>query len=154
MSSRVVLRHTVPGDAAALAPRLREADRVELTLSSGPDLLRTLEESIAGSSENITATIDDEVVGIGGCGFTDGVGVPWMVSSDALTQRPLSLTRIGLFSIERYAPQCKALINYVHAHNHVHIAWLQRIGFTLGETIAEYGVGKAPFIQFYRYSHV
>lgn len=152
MKSPVLLRQARFEDAASLAPRLREADRLELTLSAGPDHLKTLEESLSSTGENIAATIDDVVVGLGGCVFHEGIGVPWMVSSDELVKRPVTLVRIGLFSIERYAPQCTVLTNFVHAENHVHRKWLERIGFTLGDTTPDYGVGKAPFIQFYRYS--
>lgn len=154
MKGILVLRRARPEDIPTLVPKLRAADRLELELSAGPDIEATLLKAITTPGENLAGEIDGELVGVGGCAFHGDVGVPWMVGTDRLVKSPLALHQLGVTSIERYAPQCAVLTNYVHAENHLHIRWLKRLGFSFGETVPEYGAGKAPFIQFYRYSNV
>lgn len=154
MKGVLVLRKALPEDVAKVVLKLRAADRLELELSAGPDIEATLMRAVTTPGENLAGEIDGELVGLGGCAFSGDVGVPWMVGTDRLTRSPLALHSLGMAAIERYAPQCALLTNYVHAENHLHIRWLKRLGFSFGETVPEYGVGKAPFIQFYRYSNV
>lgn len=154
MKGILVIREARLSDVAAMVPNLREADRRELELSSGPDLTATLTRAISTPGENLAGEIDGELVVLGGCYGTDAVGIPWMVGTDRLTADLRTFSQLGAVMRDRYEKQYRLLTNYVHAGNHVHIRWLRHIGFSFGETLPEYGVGKAPFIQFYRYSNV
>jgi len=155
MSGVLVIREATHDDVIAIMPRLREADLLELELAAGPDVEATLRRAVETPGENLAGELDGEVVVLGGCAsFSEGVGVPWMVGTDALTRDLRTFIQLGEVMLARYEKQYTLLTNFVHAENAVHIRWLRHIGFSFGETIPDFGVGKAPFIQFYRYSHV
>lgn len=153
MSAILVIREATQADVTAILPRLRKADRLELELSSGTDVEATLHRAIETPGENLAGGLDGEVVVLGGCASDSvGVGVPWMVGTDKLTANLRTFIQLGGVMRARYEKQYALLTNFVHAENAIHIRWLRHIGFSFGETIPDFGVGKAPFIQFYRYS--
>lgn len=155
MSAILVIREATQADVTAILPHLREADRRELELAAGPDLEATLRRAVETPGENLAGELDGEVVVLGGCAAgAPGVGVPWMVGTNKLTANLRTFVSLGEVMRARYEKQYDLLTNFVHAENAVHIRWLRHIGFSFGETIPDFGVGKAPFIQFYRYSHV
>lgn len=155
--SPLIIRPGTLADARSLAPRLRPADERELKLSSGGTSRDILQASVSMSDEVWAGESEGVVIALGGLTLFDGpqrLGVPWMVGSDELLQHPIKLVREGRRFVSQWEKRCQVMTNFVHAENHVHIEWLKRIGFTMGHTFPEWGHGKAPFIQFYRYSNV
>lgn len=143
-------------DLPGFPERLREADRVELLLANGYDPKESLEASIWLSDECFVAeTPEDGVL----CMFgvvpepSDpwGVGIPWMVGTDAMMKYPKSIVQGGEWATERWFGKYHTLVNFVHAENAASIAWLQHIGYSLGKLVHYYGVAGAPFYQFYRH---
>lgn len=141
-------------DAVALAGRLRRADALEALLATGDGEFDVLTSSVALSNECWAAEDGGKVIAVGGVTFDyeRNLGYPWLMGSDEMLKYPVTLVKVGREAVARWAPRCRTLMNYVHAENEVHIRWLKRIGFTMGQTIPEFGEGKAPFIHFYRES--
>jgi hypothetical protein len=133
--------------AIDLVPLLREPDRRELTLSNGSDLVRTLALSIAYSEVAIVALEDGVPIAMWGIVRCPEGGVIWLVGSDRMYSYKRSLfvdTRTWLGKIIRYYG---SLFNYVHIKNTVTLRWLERLGFTRGGIVENYGQGDEPFIR-------
>ena len=144
-------------DAVEIATHLREQDRRELEASYGPNITEALVESVIGSSEAFVWTLDGKPICIAGVskaefpGPNSGAGVPWMLGAPEMVKYSRMLIKDARIYIEEKLKEFPCLFNFVHAENSVSIGWLKHLGFTLGERIEEYGIGKEPFILFYRY---
>jgi len=143
-------REATLADASYLAQYMRDSDKLELRLSSGDDLEATLEQSFKASSVCRTACIN----GIPCCIFGvaplfDEVAAPWMVATKAVYRFKGKLITDAQRWLESIKPDFSRLVNFVHAENTTSIAWLSRLGFTVGGVTPEYGVGKAPFRIFH-----
>lgn len=150
-----IVRYADPAkDLHGLAERLREADRIELTLAVGPDIQATLELAAQVSGECFVAeTPEDGVIAFFGVTPTvfPEIGSPWMVGTDAVLKYPKGIMEGGRWATERWLEKYPTLANYVHAENEASIAWLQHLGYSLGKLVHYYGVAGAPFYQFYRH---
>lgn len=133
-----------------LKPRIREADRVELTLSAGQSPEYLLEVSFHGSAKCF-AWLDDGVVL---CVFgvvpsrTPGMGVPWMISSEEAVSKGKRLVRYCFEKIMELGKGYDYLYNYVHADNHVAVRWLKWCGFIFLDPIPWGPDKKALFYPF------
>jgi hypothetical protein len=136
-------------DAAALYQRLREADRRELELSSGPDVLLTLTRSVDASEVCMCAEDEEGIVCIWGIARTPEGGSVWMLGADSLQKYQRLLVSDTKPWVHQMLPHYGLLGNYVHAENTKSIRWLKMLGFTFLPEIPDYGVGKAPFLPFY-----
>lgn len=147
----VLIRPATLQDAADLAPRLRDADLIELALSSLLPIADILMDSIRRSEEAWVGELDGKVIAIGGFGIAKGtdIGCPWLVGSPEVLKHPLKLTRIGRQMVSRWSSRCSLMTNFTLQGNELHISWLKRIGFEVGAPTL-YGPFKAPFVQFYR----
>lgn len=148
----IVFRPATVQDAIDLAPRLKPSDIDELLLSSG-SIEATLIDSVRNSTEAIAATRHGEVLMLAGVAPWPGeeaIGVPWMLCSLEALRHRRRFIEDALPVVEQWHKRYPFLTNFVHVENVTSIAWLKRLGFTMGPIIPEYGVGKAPFQQFYR----
>ena len=146
----ITYRKATLADASYMAQYMRDSDKLELRLSSGDDLEDTLEKSFKASSDCRVACVN----GIPCCIFGvaplfDEVAAPWMVATKAVYRFKGKLITDAVGWIESIKPNFRRLVNFVHAENTSSIAWLKRLGFTIGYTDLEYGVGKAPFKLFF-----
>lgn len=138
-----------------LAPRVAEADLLEVSLSCGLPIRQALIESME-SSEYCWAFEDDEGSCLGVFGYAcpfgdDEIGVPWLIASDDLRARAVEFYKLSVAWVDVMSVSCpKLLINYVHADNKRAIRWLTRLGFTVEETPEPFGVAQAPFRKFYK----
>jgi len=147
----VITRKATIADAAALFPRLREADRKEIALSSGDHTASVLVRSIE-ASEEAWAVLNDagEVFVLYGVARLGKFGGPWMVASPEVYRHSKELVKTGREWVVSLLPRYSRLFNFVHAENLRSIAWLKRLGFTIGELVPDFGAGKAPFHFFYQ----
>lgn len=155
MRGPLVIREGTVADALSLSSRLRIADLREIILTAGPDVERTLVASVECSVECWAAEEHGVVIALGGLSMASSdvpIGIPWLLGSDEVLKYPIRLVKEGRLAVARWESLCEVLTNMVHRDNRVHIEWLKKIGFSLGPTVPEWGEGKAPFIQFYRYS--
>lgn len=155
--TKPLIRKATREDCIDLAPRLRPEDATELTLSSGPNLKRTLLESLKFSSECFVAEEEGKVICIWGFGtflYEDNktkVGVPWMVGSPEMMNYPVTIVAAGRASVDRWEKQCDCMCNLTHIDNTIHHKWLKHIGFEFMPDVVPTGPTQAPFLQFYRY---
>jgi hypothetical protein len=139
-------------DARTLAPRLREADRMEIRANSGDDPQRVLERGIEASVPSC-AMLDDagEVLALFGVvpHPTDArFGIVWMLGSDALVARQAIFLRTSKHWLARLYSVYAALGNVIDARNTVHLNWLKWLGFEAVSRIDRHGVEQRPFIAF------
>lgn len=142
-------RPTRPEDARDLVARLRPADKLELLLTSGADLLAGLEGSVKASDlECFSVFINGRVEAIYGlCGAPD-FNVPWMLGSDEVLKHKRQLVTWGRAQLRYWADRYDApLANYVLAVNDAHVRWLAHIGCDfVGERLI--GPLQGRFLEF------
>lgn len=149
---KVLARMVAPGDVEYLVEHLREADRDEVRASHGAqvDLVRVVRQSVELSSHVFAAERDGRLIALWGfvpLSLLTGVGVPWALGTDEMFRIGPSLTRLAKASLRLMAPVYPTLRNYVDARNTRSVAWLERIGFEIGEAVP-YGAAGLPFHPF------
>lgn len=127
-------RPPAPGDAEALVAAMRDADRAELLASNGPDVLGTVQASVAGSRRAWALELEGEFAALLGVVSTEvpTLGVPWLIGTTAVDRHPrthIRATRRYLATMRELYPH---LLNFVHADNHRSIRWLRSMGFSIG----------------------
>lgn len=151
----IVYREATLEDAVSLTKRLRESDHIEVSLAAGGVTDDLLMDSVGGptSIEAWAAEVDGLVVALWGVHQQKlVVGVPWLLCSPEVARYAKRLVKDGRQWVNRISIQFPILTNMVHAENTSSINWLKSLGFTIGPLHPEYGAGKAPFYQFYKYS--
>ena len=147
--SMVSIRAGDLADARRLAPDLRKTDLLEIQASTGEDPLAVLLEGVRRSAPCYAAT-DEEgallaIFGVVPPRLADDAPMAWLLGTDELAARPLSFVRLSRRWVDRLQQGYPALYSCVDARNSTHVRWLEWCGFTLVETIAEYGVERRPF---------
>lgn len=137
---RLIVEDALPDHAYALAPHLREMDKLEIacTYPEHPPA-EALRYGIETSEQAFTVvTADNKLHGLWGhgrwgCGPAAGdMGYIWLVSDDALfTHHKKAVTR---FARDVFFPALDRLYtsgygNLVHSKNIVHLRWLSALGF-------------------------
>lgn len=147
----MIIRKATAADCHELFPKLRKQDRVEIELSSGDPTVGVMLRSLEASDEAWVALDESgELFGIYGVAEVQGLGSPWMVATPTVYRYSRELVRDGRAWVQSILPRYSRLFNFVHAENTQSIAWLRRLGFTIGELVPDYGAGKAPFHLFYQ----
>lgn len=149
------LRPLMAGDIEQLAPRLRAADLAELQALHGPgvDVLSTLSMSVQCSDEPLVIDIDGRAEAVLGCApmsLLDGLGVPWLLGSDALTAHPRFMVAEGRRVVAGWSARHRQLRNMVDTRNTRSIRWLRAIGFSVSRDTIPFGAMGLPFHTFER----
>lgn len=142
-------------DADELAPRLRPADRDELIAMEGPDVVRSLRGAIRMSAGRLpdmawSVWLDGYLICLFGYiprGALSDEAHPWMVASTEIRRIPGVHTREAKRYCSAALAEYPVLFNYVDARNTTSVAWLKRLGFTVGEA-EPMGVARLPFHRF------
>lgn len=145
-----------PAHIAQLKPRLREADRIELTLATGKPPEDVLEEAFNISTESYVWVEDGVVLCVFGVTthpLNDDVGFPWLMASDEAERKGKRLVRHCAAKIAELGEPYLCLTNFVHAENAVAIRWLKWCRFSMCPP-APYGAEGAKFRQFFKYTGV
>jgi hypothetical protein len=128
--------------------------------SHGPNLRDTMVASFMNSTETFVWTLDGKVICMAGLAKSDlpgplnGAGIPWMLGAPEMVRYSKMLVKDALVYLEQKMKEYPLLFNFVHVHNTSSILWLHRLGFRFGQLFPEYGIGKQPFILFYRHRNV
>ncbi len=144
----------VPATAALardLAPRLREADRLEVWAASRMTPLDALRASLEASPDPRAGLADGRVAcifGIGVRSVLSDYGVPWMLGSEDVVRHARRFLRGSRDYIAEMRNKYSRLENYVDARNVDAIKWLAWLGFTL-EAPEPFGVERLPFHRFH-----
>lgn len=153
MSRKLTYREATLEDAISLSSRLRTEDLIEVQLATGKSPEEALVESVRVSELVEAAVCDGEVIAIRGIASAGEVGVPWLMCSPEVSHWSKRMVADAIPWVAHHCKRFSVLANMVHAENHTAINWLKRLGFTIGDLHTEYGYGKAPFYQFYRYNN-
>lgn len=135
-------------DVTALVQGMRTQDVDECRAAGCPDLQRVVVSGIARSTMCWAAWVDGEIAAIFGCaplgGALDPRGAPWLLGTDLVPKHRRILARYTRPYIARMLAAYPHLINAVHEHNTVSVAWLKHMGFEL-QPVAPYGPLAEPF---------
>ncbi len=125
-------------DIAHLAAHLRQSDINEMTAKHGDnvDVLEVIRMSIfltPNAKIRVSDTTGEAIaaLGIAPLDSHKGIGLPWMVGTDAVGEYPAAFIIEGREFVERGLHHFKMLENYVDARNLKSISWLRKIGFTI-----------------------
>lgn len=128
---------------------MRQSDQVECELATGRSHRQALAFSIADSVRSGTGLVGCKpVVIFGVTAIGDYIGAPWMLAAECLEDHGYAFSKMSKGVIESMAEGFKRLENYVHADNRQSIAWLRRVGFTVGRP-QPYGPHDAQFCPFW-----
>lgn len=137
--------------AVQLAPRLRQADVLEITRSTGLSVREGLVQSVELSFSCHAFLMDGQVevlLGLARTGIMFNTGIPWMLMSDEPLKHKGLISKFVPKVIEYWQSLCDYMENYVDADNEVAVQWLNRIGFTVDEEPVPFGVAQTPFHRF------
>ena len=126
------VRPARPEDAAALAPKLRQADLQEIEAGSGKPPLEVLETGLRLSTQSYAAELPSgEVVALFGVGPTaePKLGAVWMLGSDHLKTIRFTVLRHAKTWLNTLSDSYPLLGNVVDARNTLHVEWLRWMGF-------------------------
>lgn len=140
-----------PVSAHLLAPHIRDVDKLEVALCSGQDALDALLESIKVSDDDLcwTATLSGDPVAMFGANkIEENVGGIWLLASDGIYTNKRDFMRKSLHHLALMHERYEWLTNFIHEENWVTRRWLEALGFKPVQLIEEFGVGKAPFVQY------
>lgn len=76
-----------------------------------------------------------------------GVGVPWLVGTNALLRHRREFVRVAPQVVAWLQQAYPVLVNAVNCRNAVAVRWLRWLGFEFGEAFALNGERFAPFIR-------
>lgn len=147
------IRPVQPGDIELVAHRLRDADRDEVWASNHLKPLEALRSSVSRSLESWTWTVDGVPEAVGGVGALDmlaGIGVPWMLGTDAVQRNARAFLRMSRPTLDMMHGYFPHLRNMVDARNTISIRWLKWLGFTLDKEATPHGPDGLPFYIFWR----
>jgi hypothetical protein len=138
-----------------MGTRLRAQDLIELSfMCPGQDPLDIMLESWANSYPTCFCGFwhDKPTVIFGVApGGTSGVGLVWMLATDHIfdaARYVIGYSRQWVAWLNHIYPQ---LTNMCHADNSVSIHWLEKCGFTFGDT--RVNVNGGDFVSFWRHPH-
>ncbi len=101
---------------AHVVANVREADRLEFEAIRGVDVEQELRNALEQSEEAFVLVSRGEPVVIFGCiRYDDRIGVPWMISTHAVTRHRAAFLQECRDQIGRMRQRYAALINYTDA---------------------------------------
>lgn len=144
----IKLRPALPSDAAYLAPRLRDMDRMECEAIFPLPVEDVLHESIRLSAVAVSITSRDDLLGVFGVvPESEQVGLIWLVGTNGLLRHQRELMRKAPALLQEMHKVRPCLTNIVHEKNTVHRRWLHHFGF---KRLGVEQHGPHNFIQFAR----
>jgi hypothetical protein len=144
----MMLVGAVPAHIPPLAASMREMDRIECE-AMGHSPAEALSIGLSRSMWALTALVDDEPVamlGVAPRSMIEGVGVPWMLGSDAIYDGARELVTYGPGVIREMESIFPRLVNMVAASNTRAISFLRHWGWRISSNRVP--VGGVDFVEF------
>lgn len=141
----VVAEHS---DIDHVAAHLREADRNECAALGRDD--RAVQRAALAAFETMAGRIDGVPICLFGIGLPSIIGSlarPWMLGTEAVVDNPIVFLKHSKRVVAGWIAEYPILENWVDERNHVSIAWLRWLGFTIDDA-APYGLRGEPFHRF------
>ncbi len=109
---------------------LREADRLELEALRGWTAEEELREAVRITPHARTCIAEGQVIAIFGDSRHDEfIGIPWMVSSNAITRHARAFLACCYAVIQDMRTRHCYLVNFADTRNNIAIRWLKWCGF-------------------------
>lgn len=143
-------------DCYYVAARMRPADIDEVS-SRGSDPLNALLKGYVYGDRCTTVLKDDEPIAIYGCAVTSKdprTASVWMLGTDKMYTHRYAVLRDSRDRLDLLGLGYQVLWNYVDSRNHLHIRWLQWLGFSFIRSTTEVSVDGTPFYEFAKLNHV
>jgi hypothetical protein len=131
MGIRIIRGTPSVADMQRLALSMRRRDREELRAVGVDSALQGVKLSVACADKRFVFCAVDEfgcMVAIGGVSTR---GAPWLLGTDLLDRRRLSLTRYARRFIGEWLRHYPLLSNVIDARQTAGAEWLKALGFTL-----------------------
>lgn len=142
--ARVVIFPATHEDVLKVSESLREEDKQEVETASGRPAVEAVLHGWRSSKYSFTAHVDGTPAIVFGVAFD---GVIWMLCTDAIKKAPLAVFKLSQRVITLFKGLgFKRLYNVADCRNKLHIGWLERLGFTMGQVV---NVNGHPF-QFFQ----
>ena len=135
-----------------MAPRLRAADKAEISAMSGRFPVNALLAGLEGDVSLTAVSPEGDpllMFGVAPSRFP-GAGYIWMLATDDILKHRMQFLRQSTQYIDSLHDFYPLLHNYVDARNSLHIRWLKWIGCTFIKTHTRMGVQGRPFHEFVR----
>ncbi len=153
MGAKVTTRPPTYWDCLRLATDIRNADRLEITASSGKDPATVIFDAVRRSSECYAVFFGDKLACIWGVvmyskSFVCGaVGVGWLLTTDAIEKAPKLFWKHCLEVLPSVLSRWDVLINAIDVRHAQALRWAKRLGFRLAEPepFGVYGMDFQPF---------
>lgn len=149
--SQGYVRPSIERDAYALAPRLRQADLMEIDAASGENPLQALIRGFEQSWQPFTMLVDDQPIGMFGAVPMDKdflTAAIWLLSTDDLFNVRYQFLRNSRLWLDVLHKPFSIVFNYVDARNTVHVKWLKWCDFKFIAKHDQFGYRKQPFYEF------
>jgi len=150
------IRSSKKNDCYELSKTLRAQDAQEVFASGGRNPAQALIRAYLTSHLHCyTIILDDEVVGMFGISkIRDGVGSPWLLGSDKLTDHKFEFHKHAKDHIDTFMDEYNVLFNYVDQRNTQAIKWIKSLGFTFTKLVDNFGYEQKPFYEFVKANNV
>ena len=145
------VRRMTLDDIELIANTVRKIDREEIEEGFGQSITSALTIGLRSSVEcMVIAWGDTPLAAFGDVSYSPGagIGIPWLISTDAVEQHPRDFLKVCKPLVARMLERHQTLINYVDVRNHAAIRWLEWLGFHMGSPTA-YGPNQLLFRQFH-----
>lgn len=132
-----------------ISNHMRRAD-IDECAAVGLGPFHALALSFEQSVEAWTALVGDKpacMLGVAPLDVLGGVGSPWLLGTDELKHRGLTLSKLTRPYLDKMLELFPVLVNYVDARQRA-ITWLKWIGFKFDPNPVPYGPFKKPFYRF------
>ena len=146
------VRLSIVSDCHSIAPRMREADCIEVQ-AQGYTPFQALFDSYIYSTEKYTCLVNNIPEVMFGCSQlkdTPNVAGIWLLGTDAITEHGVRFLRESNKYLKLISKPYDMTFNYVHVDNKVHIRWLQWMKFTFLREVKGHGVNGENFYEFAR----
>jgi hypothetical protein len=133
-----------PDHVPLVAARMRQADRDEVWASGRFTPEEALRASLAASEFARTAFVDGDPLAMFGLATSDGVAVPWLLTTDAVCRYPLSFWKASKAILRELREGYPTMAQFIDARHVSALSWARRLGFAVGEPVP-FGVAGRRF---------
>ena len=148
-----MIRPATHDDVIHVAENIRDEDKQEVEALTGLSPLEALSLGLV-HSDVCMAGVNRLGVAVAILGVSkvegDERGWVWMLSTPDIVSEARAVIREGKAWLDGLDGLYPVLTNYVTESNDVHVNLIKHMGFTFGDPIDNYGVGKVRVIPFER----
>tara|TARA_R100001082_G_C4330102_1_gene145199 strand:+ start:555 stop:1016 length:462 start_codon:yes stop_codon:yes gene_type:complete len=149
----LIVRQSIIPDCYSIAPRMREADKKEVSALGRKDTLSPLLDGFVQSYCCYTL-VDKQNIPHAMFGCCPSKEFPnmasiWLLGTDDIFTYRMSFLKLSKKYLKIISEPYNLVFNIVHKDNVVHIKWLQWLGFSFLRKIS-YGENNEHFYEFAR----